>query len=51
MEVDHHGTGGIPGVTDPQYPVSTVYLNLAHAFSVLCNGGRLPGFDGPAPAP
>ena len=44
MEVDHYDTGGIPGVTDPQYPVSTVYLNLAHAFSVLCNGSRLPGF-------
>ena len=44
MEVDHHGAVGIPGVTDPQYPVPSVYLNLAHAFSVLCNGGRLPGF-------
>jgi hypothetical protein len=44
MEVDHRGTAGIPGVTDQQYPVPTVYLNLAHPFSVLCNGGRLPGF-------
>ncbi len=30
-------------VADPQYPVAAVYLNLAHPFSVLGNGGRLPG--------
>jgi len=34
MEVDHHRTVRIPGVADPQYPVSTVYLNLTHPFSV-----------------
>ena len=43
VAVEHRGAAGIPGVTGPQYPVPTVYLNLAHPFSVLCNGGRLPG--------
>ena len=52
MEVDHHGTIRIPGVADAQYPVSAVYLKLTHPFSVLCNGGRLPGFRWDrAPAP
>jgi hypothetical protein len=44
MEVDHHRAVRIPGVANPQYPVPTVYLNLTHPFSVLCNGGRLPVF-------